>query len=170
VVLPNLVAQAEAAIENGTYLTLYYAVSPLVVMYFLSRWYRGPLVGRLRAAVLERRDADGWWGTALESALGVLAVLNTGGEPKMVQSAVARLVAAQEADGGWPAAALYVEAAGEAPLYAGSAAVTTALVLQALEVYRRKLAAGSVMREWWGECGSGLGAWKGACGSRRRWW
>jgi hypothetical protein len=142
VVLPNLVALTEAAIEAGVYTTPYYAVSPLPVMFFVSRWYRGPLVTRLRAAVLERRGADGWWGNALESALGVLAVLGAGGEGALVQPAVERLMATQGDDGGWPVAAWYVEAAGASPLYAGSAAVTTALVLQALEAYRQRWAEG----------------------------
>jgi hypothetical protein len=157
VVLPRLVELVEAAIrlEAGrgaargadggagrAFLTRYYAVSPMPVMYFAARFYRGKLVGELRAQVLERRDGDGWWGGALDTALGVSAALLLGAPAAELRPAVERLVASQAADGGWPAAGLYVDEAGpEGARYAGAPALTAALAMEALARYWRAVEA-----------------------------
>lgn len=148
VVLPRLIELAEEAICTESYTTPYYSVSECPVVYFLSRFYQGEWSSVLRHHILARRDRHGWWGNAMDSALAVSALLNLEARPNEVEQAL-HLILEDEREDGWPARALYVERVErDRILYAGSSAVSTAFVMEALSKYhqalRRKQRAGRV--------------------------
>ncbi len=135
VTLPHLTELVEEAIRTGSYATRYYAISPYPVIYFISRFYRGPEVGTMQKYLLDRRDERGWWGNPMDSALAVSALLNSGVAAEEVERAVESLLATQDR-GVWPAQAMYVEFDGDGGTrYAGAPALSTAFVLEALGKY-----------------------------------
>jgi hypothetical protein len=115
--------------------------SPFAYAYFLSRAYADGRVrclaesaADIRAWVLARQQADGGWGDDLETALGALALLNTGYRGDALPRAIAAIVARQGANGLWALAPHYttVKPATEPAVYFGSSALTTAFCLEAL--------------------------------------
>lgn len=129
--LPNLTAYITKAIESGQFASPYYP-SPYPLWYFAARAYRGPLRRKLAGLILAQRQADGGWGTPLQTALAVSALYELG-EPAGLARAAARLRAAQSPDGSWPAEAFCLDPAREgSQFFNGSTALTTALVLEAL--------------------------------------
>ncbi|HEX7963888.1 MAG TPA: hypothetical protein VF466_04850 [Candidatus Saccharimonadales bacterium] len=129
--LPNLTAYITKAIESGRFASPYYP-SPYPLWYFAARTYRGPLKRKLAELILAQRQADGSWDTPLQTALAVSALYELGESAGLARAAV-RLRAAQNPDGSWPAEAFCLDPAREgAQFFNGSPALTTALVLEAL--------------------------------------
>lgn len=121
--------------------TVYYP-SPLAYAYFLSRASAdggaaclSEAIPEVRSYVLAHQRPDGGWGDDLETALGVLTLLNTGGRGRAVQRGINALLARQGPDGGWALAPLYKGAV--QLVYYGSRSLTTGFCLEALGKYLR---------------------------------
>lgn len=129
--LPNLTAfMAEHIVENQLSSPYYPSIYPLI--YYLSRAYQGEATSRL-IALLKRRQKAGCWGTPLRTAQAISALDELGCYDE-IESAVAYLKSQQLPDGSWPAEAFCLDPAQSGQRhYNGSAALTTALVIEALQ-------------------------------------
>lgn len=128
--LPNLDALMERTIATKQFASRYYPI-PLVVTYFLARAYSGPN-GQSLARYITAKQKNGHWQTPGQTALALSALHNLGDAEK-TSDAVKYLLSQQQPDGSWPAEAFWldeVQASGKQ--YAGSSALTTALVLEVL--------------------------------------
>jgi hypothetical protein len=133
--LPNLTALMDHAINTRTFVSPYYP-SELPVLYYMARAYTGSQKHELSTYIHSRRPA-----TALDMALQLSALIELGWDGD-VQPIAERLTALQRRDGSWPAAAFCLDAKrGDTKYYHGSAALTTALVLEALQAYHAHTAA-----------------------------
>lgn len=113
-----------------------YYVGEIPVIYFLSEWYKGAGTAYLKKIVLQE-ISNPKKHNALTLSLLITAAANLGVSNKALKSAVAQLVSLHEVDH-WPAEALYLDPAVQGkPQYAGSAALTTAFALQALQKTER---------------------------------
>jgi len=112
--------------------------SPLAYTYFLSRAYAdggsvclNEAIPEIRSFVLGHQQPDGTWGNDLETALGILTLLNIGERGEGPRQGVQALLAQQGPDGGWAQAPLYKGAV----LHYGSRPLTTGFCLEALGKY-----------------------------------
>jgi prenyltransferase/squalene oxidase-like repeat protein len=146
--VPEVCRQAVAYTKSKAFLrgTPWYP-SPLAYTYFLSRAYADGKAGCLeeaipvvRSYVLARQRVDGGWGDDLETALGVLTLLNTGYRGPALRLAIETVLARQRPDGGWALAPHYttVKPASEPAVYFGSPFLTTGFCLEALEKYLKR--------------------------------
>jgi hypothetical protein len=128
--LPNLTALMERAIADKKLTSSYYP-SAYPVAYYVARAYRGPQAERLAEDLL-KRARQGFWGTPLQTALAVSALVHLG-RAEACEPAVRYLQSSQQENGSWPAEAFCIDPAqGGQTFYSGSSALTTALVLEAL--------------------------------------
>lgn len=113
-----------------------YAATPLALPFLISRCYHdgdvrvlAPGMDHLARFVLDRRDDDGGWGNALDTALALVCLLNAGWRGQEIAGAVAWLLERQDHGGGWASGALFRDFE---PHYYGSRAFTTALCLESV--------------------------------------
>jgi hypothetical protein len=133
VVLSNLTALLEAAIDTEAYVSPYYP-SSYPIVYFISRAYAGSRSHVLIDHIVSLRHPDNSWGNPLATALSIIALLNLGYTD--VEKGVRTLLHEQE-NGGWPAHGFCIDPTREGKtFFAGSAALTTAFCLEALARYR----------------------------------
>lgn len=132
--LPGLQNFMDDRIDKGQVGSPYYP-SPHMPLYYISRGYDG-----------KRKDgligmAQGLLGSSpevLETALCLSSLLRLHPDAKVGRT-VGKLLGAQNPDGSWPAAAFCMDPTVDGqPYYSGSAALTTALVLEALQLYSQK--------------------------------
>jgi len=136
--LPSLVELLERALAAGELRSPYYPTGyPLV--YFASRWYRGPQVGRLREW-LELRKQGGWWGDPLRTALAVSASLNLGARSEEVAGPLAVLMSRPLGSLGRAYPFCYDPAAGGRRYVAGAPALTAALMLESVAKFEEAVA------------------------------
>lgn len=134
--LPHLYELMEQAILNKIYQSSYYPIE-LLIMYYLARAYRGPAAAELGKQILQLQS-DGHWATPGQTALALSAMRELG--VRESSTAVDYLLSHQKIDGSWPAEPLWLdEIQGGHNMYAGSSALTTALVLQALNTPQKIL-------------------------------
>jgi hypothetical protein len=127
--LPNLTALMDQAIDTQTFTSPYYP-SELPVLYYMARAYSGAKRQALTRYIQSRRP-NAALGMALR--ISALLALEAGGG---VQPAIDRLLALQQKNGSWPAAAYCLDAKrGDTIHYHGAAALTTAFALEALHGY-----------------------------------
>jgi len=129
--LPKLTALTEAAIADHGFASPYYP-DEYPIIYFVSRAYRGSRQKELATYILSQTKPDGSWGSPLKTALAVSSLHQLGhSTPKTAKK---YLLAQQLPDGSWPAEAFCIDPsrAGQ-KFYHGSATLTTALVLEALD-------------------------------------
>lgn len=130
--LPNLTAYMETAIRSNTYTSPYY-YGALPVLYFIARAYSGPNTAQLMDAIRQQTPQS-----AIEQAVWCSALMYCG-EYDAVADTVIILQHSQEADGSWPAGAFWLDLVVKGTAsYHGAAALTTALVLETLELYRQR--------------------------------
>lgn len=120
-----------------------YYPSPLAFTYALSRAFAegdvrclNDAVPKIRDATLSLQQNDGGWGNDVETALGVLTLLNVGYRGPALERGLEVIVARQSSDGGWALAPAYRSAV--APWRYGSRSLTTALCLEALTKYLKQ--------------------------------
>ena len=125
--------------------TIYYA-SPLAFTYALSRAHADGGAGCLDGAippalemVLRTQQENGSWESDLDTALGLLTLLNGHYRGEALQRGICVLIARQAPDGGWGLGRAYRGAA--IPVNYGSRSLTTGLCLEALGKYLRGLTA-----------------------------
>jgi hypothetical protein len=133
------VEQASGEFRRGS---VYYP-SGMAFTYAFSRAYADggvsclkDAIPKIRAATLSLQQSDGGWGDDLETALGVLTLLNTKYHGPALQRGLNAILARQSFDGGWAIAPAYRSAT--KPWRYGSRCLTTALCLEALAKYRRQ--------------------------------
>lgn len=135
--LSNLTAMMERAIASKTFASSYYP-SSYMIQYFMARAYHGPRLPDF-ARIIARKKRDDNWGTPLHTALAVSALYRSA-DIGVHTDAIAYLAGKQQADGSWPAEAVWLdEAHGQRKHHAGSPALTTAFVLEALAYYRQSI-------------------------------
>ena len=130
-----------AQVENDNFRrgTVYYR-SPLMFAHAFSRAYREgnvkclePGIGKLRDTILSLQNPEGSWGNDLETAFGLLTLLNLDYRGSALDRGIKFLLARQSNDGGWELAPAYRGAV--QPLNYGARALTTAVVIEALTKY-----------------------------------
>lgn len=133
--LKPTVSFIEKSIDKNQYASPYYPTY-LQVIYFISRFYRGPKAVEMAEFVLTKIKKDGSWGTALETALAISSLLNFSVPAKKLKNSVEYLLKNQK-NGGWPIGAICLDPAKNGKTrYSGSRALTTAFVLEALQKYQ----------------------------------
>ena len=93
-------------------------------------------VAKIRAATLSLQKADGGWGDDLETASGVLTLLNLGYRGDAVDRGVRSILARQSADGGWALTTVYRGIG--VPMRYGARSITTAACVEALKKYSKQ--------------------------------
>ena len=93
-------------------------------------------VAKIRAATFSLQKADGGWGDDLETASGVLTLLNLGYRGDAVDRGVRSILARQSADGGWALTTVYRGIG--VPMRYGARSITTAACVEALIKYSKQ--------------------------------
>lgn len=121
--------------------SLYYA-SPCAFTHAFSRAYAdggvsclASAVPTIRAATLSLQQSDGGWGDDLETARGLLTLVNLGYRGPALERGVNVILARQTSDGGWAMAPAHNGDARRTRY--GSRCFTTAICLEALAKYRK---------------------------------
>ncbi len=141
--LPSIQQMMGQAIKNKKYQSPYYP-KPLVVLYYFARAYRGERRAELIKQILAKQKA-GHWQTPAQTALAISA-LRYLGEEQFSSETRAYLLKCQQKDGSWPAEPIWLDAKhGGQNRYAGSAALTTAFVLESLAPSKKVPTSGSVV-------------------------
>lgn len=129
--LPALTTFLETAVAEQKLISPYYPTG-LPITYFMSRWYRGKYKERLQDLILlEQKDAT--WESPHQTALAVSALIRLGYPAGKLKAACQSLRMTQAADGGWPPEPMCIGPGGQ---LSGSAALTTALCIEALTLYQ----------------------------------
>jgi Prenyltransferase and squalene oxidase repeat len=89
---------------------------------------------KVLAATLAMQKPDGSWGDDLETASGVVTLLNLGYRGEALERGIRCILARQNADGGWALTTVYRGIG--VPMRYGARAVTTAVCVEALVKYR----------------------------------
>jgi len=128
--LPTLNEFIEKAITAGELTSPYYpTIFPLA--YYMARAYDGPQKDGL-VKCLAQRARGNWWGNPLDTALAV-TTLNRLGRTENLHTAIERLLETQLQDGSWAAFPFCLDPDSEGQRhYSGSAALTTAFIMEAL--------------------------------------
>jgi len=133
--LPNLTDFITRAIRTQACISPYYP-SPEPLWYFAARGYRGPEQPALAASIRRGQTAEGHWGSPLKTALAVLALCALG-RAQNLAPARRYLAGSQLPDGSWPAEGFCLDPVRDGTAFVnGSAALTTALALEALHCLR----------------------------------
>ncbi|MFH1959444.1 MAG: hypothetical protein ABIJ22_03920, partial [Patescibacteria group bacterium] len=134
VTLPNLVNFIDQRIVNSDYTSDYYP-SVYPVLYFISRKYQGKHQPQLISKLLKLKTHQ-LWSTPLTTALSMSSLIRLGHTDKTLQKQTSSyLKKAQKPNGSWPAETFcYDPSIDHQPHYAGSPALTTALVIECLSL------------------------------------
>lgn len=131
--LPKVNAFIEKSIETADYDFPYNTIYPGA--YFISRFYRGKLAGKIIELLLLRQEQDGKWENPLRTALAISVLINlSGGKHRSrIEKGIGYLLSSQNRNGFWKPSSFYFQMkTPQKTLYAGSSSITTALVLEAL--------------------------------------
>lgn len=129
--LPALNTVMENAILNNTFSSPYYPL-PYAFIYYFARSYGGPHKDRLLRTA---RRFQATAATDLDRALCLNARMRLG-ETRDMTGTLQEILSGQRRDGSWPAAAFYADPVKNGKLYYnGGAALTTAFVLESLQLY-----------------------------------
>lgn len=134
--LPNVTAFIDQAIRNHRLTSPYY-VSEYPLLYYVSRSYQGSRFKGLQAIAKRLHRSNKTLGPLEEATL--LTSLLRLNDPD-ASSLVPRVLEGQRKDGSWPAEAFCLDPArGGKKYYHGSESLTTALALEALNLYRQQV-------------------------------
>jgi hypothetical protein len=140
--LKNLDAYFEASIESATFSSAYY-VSPIVILYFISRGYKGTKPELFISKIESLRDDRGIWNSPMPTGLALSALYNFGKDISTETKAIEYIISKQEKDSGsgfWPKEIFYFERRNpEGNLddhwYHGADCITTSICIEALSHY-----------------------------------
>ena len=120
-----------------------YYESPLAFTHALSRAYAdggarclGEAVAKIRDAALSLQKGDGGWGDDLETAEGVITLLNLGYRGDALDRGIRAILARQNSDGGWALTTVYRGIG--VPTRYGARSITTAACVEALTKYSKQ--------------------------------
>lgn len=141
ITLEPVVALIKQAVLADDLLTPYYP-DECMAAYLIARTpLDSETTQHLRALLLNVRAASGDWGSPLRTAAATVALARLGYSTERLGSAIAALLAQQQSDGGWPAAAVSIDPSRDGQTYyAGSAALTTALCYEAIMICSQRSA------------------------------
>ena len=108
-----------------------YYTNPLVTLYFI---YKAFPQSKAIATIFDLRTKDNVWGSDLNNALALTTLLRLDYERKKIKKECAVLMNSA-LNNSWQSEPLYIEENKDVPHYAGSAALTAALALEALSLY-----------------------------------
>lgn len=112
---------------------------PIVVAYFLSKWYRGRHRQQLADYILSQRIADGTaWANPMETALAITALSNLGRAGSETEAATESLLGTDDESVAAPYPMFIERVAKGKTSYGGSAACTVAAVIEAIETRNRR--------------------------------
>lgn len=136
--LPHIQELIEKHIAANKYSSPYYP-SIYPVIYFISRFYQGVKVEKIRSFILSYQDKDKKWGNPLYTALALLSLINLNTPVNALEKSFQYLLQNQQSDGSWEATAFCFDPAiGRKKYYAGSPALSTAFCLAAISLYTSK--------------------------------
>jgi hypothetical protein len=134
--IPQLQEYFEQAIEQGMLRSKYYD-DVIVIIYFLSRVYRGKYVSVLKDIVLKRKQADGSWGNPLHTSLAITTLLRLGEVPETLTASIQSIVDSHY-NGKWIPYHFFIENNEKDTLsYSYSSAHISACCVEALGLYTR---------------------------------
>ncbi len=134
--LPRLNSLIEKAIDTNAYSSPYY-FSSYPVIYFISRFYRGKKIKKIKDFLISKRDKAGKWDNPSNTALAVSTLLNIGFPVNKLKESILYLINRCQ-DGAWEPYALGIDPAIKGKTYyGGSSTLTTALCLEALARYKK---------------------------------
>lgn len=134
--LKNITRLVESSVEEENYVSPYYP-SMYPVVYFVSRYYKGKKKKDAIHFLLSKQKGDNW-GSPLNTALAILALLNFGCSADKLKEPFEYLLKKQKEDGSWATDVFY---AGINPdqhkgdkrrYYAGCPALSTAFCVEAI--------------------------------------
>lgn len=158
--LPKVNAFIEKSIDEDGYEFPYNKMYPGI--YFVSRFYKGKKRQKIIDLLISRQERSGAWENPLRTALAISSLINLSGfsaTPEAsggmdssrdyskhdyskldcseiishIEKGIACLIKSQKTDGSWPAYSFYYQMkTPQKTLFAGSAAMTTALCIEAL--------------------------------------
>ncbi|OQY28056.1 MAG: hypothetical protein B6243_12470 [Anaerolineaceae bacterium 4572_5.2] len=142
--LPGASAYLQGVIRQNDYQKAsWYSVSPYFLIYLISRAYADgdvssllPVMPALHNYILQKLPAPSGKLPAFELACLTVSLLNLKADPLLIEACLPPLLEAQQAAGNWSA---WGACAGFHPNYDGSPALTTALALEALGKYLRRI-------------------------------
>ncbi len=140
VALANLTAYADQCLRDNRLASPYYH-SVLPTLYYLSSWYRG---SRMDAAVWHVKTAqrdDGSWGTPVDTAYALSALLRWRGITQEVERGIVWLATQSLETLSRPYAICIHQNFNGKPEYVGAPAATLALCIEALSLYEERAAA-----------------------------
>lgn len=130
--------------EKETDCDLWYR-NPFTIYYFFSRTYHAgvqqmkPAGERIVQRILKTSKANGSFGEGvLDTALGIITLLNWGTDPQQLEPAIHYLISQQKRAGGWQRWAVYYGGPKKQLCY-GSEEMTTGFCLEALARYQNEL-------------------------------
>ncbi len=119
-----------------------YYESPVAFTHAFSRAFAdggahclGEAADKIRAATLSLQKPDGGWGDDLETAEGVITLLNLGYRGDALDRGVRAILARQNSDGGWALTTVYRGIG--VPMRYGARSITTAACVEALTKYSK---------------------------------
>ena len=134
--LPRLNEFIEKSIDETDYEFPYNTIYPGI--YFVSRFYKGEKVPKIIGLLPANKEQNGAWQNPLRTALAISALLNLsdGVLFSELEDSIQYLLDTQNANGSWdPYAFFFQMKLMEKTLYAGSASITTALCIEAINKY-----------------------------------
>ncbi len=134
--LPPLEKYIEDIITDSNYTSRYYHI-PESIIYFISRYYSGPLSKNLTDYLLKRQDKNGLWENDLITALAVSSFIRANVNPNLFNKAIDHLkeIAIKN---DWQTYPLYIESHKETTLYNRAPALTAAFVLETLSLWDKR--------------------------------
>lgn len=132
--LPKLTSYIETNINTKNLESSYYPdIYPPA--YFISRSYTGNLTSIINDRILEKQGTD-YWGSPHNAALCLSTLLANGYPARLLTAVYKYLIKSQRPDGSWPAGAFNIDLRNNGkPIYMGAPSLTTALCLEALNIY-----------------------------------
>lgn len=133
--LPRLTSLLEQTITEHAYHSEYYC-SPIVLMYFIARSYKGAYSKLLSDQIFDLLNVAS---SPLVKALGVSSLIRLGASPEKIAHHVEVIMQAQSFDGSWERDIVFLDPSTEkATWYHGSKELTTAYCLEAIALYSQK--------------------------------
>ncbi len=131
--LPLLQEYIENIIVSENYISRYYHI-PEAIIYFISRFYSGPLTRNFCAFLLNRQNKDGLWENDLLTSLATSSLLRAKTNKNLLTKAINHLekIAIKNV---WHAYPLYIENNKEKTIYNGAPVLTAAFALEALTLW-----------------------------------
>jgi len=136
VALPGLTLFLEDHIRRLAFRSRYYP-SIFPSLYYLSRAYSGPFVRQAAKFLRGQRTGVGW-GNGLDTALAVTSLLGFGENPETLEEPMGMLLELCESGGLLPQPFCYDPMIEGNRYVAGATALTAAMSLEALELYRKE--------------------------------